>query len=96
MPLKPNRFKQAEALGISSRFCSPKVSKSTPTHTHTDICVIFKLLSLEIKPSNSTVFNQQLLTKSGIMVLTSAALLFVFLVLLQSAAGADAANGYQR
>lgn len=96
MPLKPNRFKQAEALGISSRFCSPKVSKSTPTptHTHTDICVIFKLLSLEIKPSNSTVFNQQLLTKSGIMVLTSAAFLFVFLVLLQSAAGA--ANGYQR
>lgn len=91
MPLKPNRFKQAEALGISSRFCSPKVSKSTHTHTPTDICVIF-----EIKPSNSTVFNQQLLTKSGLMVLTSAAFLFVFLVLLQAAAGADAANGYQR
>lgn len=73
-----------------------QIHTHTHTHTDTDICVIFKLLSLEIKPSNSTVFNQQLLTKSGIMVLTSAAFLFVFLVLLQSAAGADAANGYQR
>lgn len=32
--------------------------------------IIFKFLSLEIKASNSTVFNQQLLTRSGNMVLT--------------------------
>lgn len=57
---------------------APQKFPNPHTRTHIDICVIFKLHSLEIKPSNSTVFNQQLLTKSGIMVLTSAAFLYVF------------------